>query len=268
MSAREINVSTINLEGGGGGEPAKLQSKTIVVEENKTETVSPDSGFDGLSDVTVEVNVPINDGINMNNNIKFKGSLFTEIDSLNTYNWNNVTDMSDLFAICPRLVSVPQIDTSNVTNMDRAFTNCIALVSVGFDNLQNLETMNDAFYRCSHLKSFPDIPVGKLTALNSAFAGCTRLVSIGLLDFHNVTASNNFLASCTALENLGGFKDASVNLYITSTKLTIESLLNVINNLKDLTGATSKTLSVGETNLAKLTDEQKAVATNKNWVLA
>ena len=31
---------------------------------------------------------------------------------------------------------------------------------------------------------------------------------------------------------------------------------------------TVKTLTLGETNLAKLTDEQKAIAINKNWTLA
>lgn len=43
--------------------------------------------------------------------------------------------------------------------------------------------------------------------------------------------------------------------------------MSAINALKDLTGETSKTLSLGTTNLDKLTDEQKAIATAKNWIL-
>ena len=50
--------------------------------------------------------------------------------------------------------------------------------------------------------------------------------------------------------------------------LTHQSLLNALNGLYDLTGGTSQTLTLGSTNLAKLTDEEKAIATNKNWVLA
>ena len=45
-------------------------------------------------------------------------------------------------------------------------------------------------------------------------------------------------------------------------------MLNMFTALKDLTGEISQTLTLGSNNLAKLTEEQKAIATNKNWVLA
>lgn len=68
-----------------------------------------------------------------------------------------------------------------------------------------------------------------------------------------------------------------------SSKLTYESLINIINNLYDLnitygvydeTGAPGggtlvrQALVLGATNLAKLTDEEKAIATNKGWNLS
>jgi len=53
-----------------------------------------------------------------------------------------------------------------------------------------------------------------------------------------------------------------------SSNLTVESMVAMFNNLKNLTDETAKTLTLGSTNLAKLTDEQKAIATNKNWTLA
>ena len=52
--------------------------------------------------------------------------------------------------------------------------------------------------------------------------------------------------------------------------LTVDSLMNVINNVYDFVGngeTTTRTLQIGTTNLDKLTDEQKAVATNKGWSL-
>ena len=52
-----------------------------------------------------------------------------------------------------------------------------------------------------------------------------------------------------------------------STKFTREELVEIIGNLKAQTSG-SKTLSMGSTNLAKLTDEDKAVATGKGWTLA
>lgn len=54
----------------------------------------------------------------------------------------------------------------------------------------------------------------------------------------------------------------------TSYYLEHDSIVNMLENLADLTGSTAKTLSIGSTNLAKLTDEEKAIATNKNWTLS
>ena len=41
-----------------GGGSANLQSKSVDITENGTTTYSPDSGFDGFSDFSVNVNVP------------------------------------------------------------------------------------------------------------------------------------------------------------------------------------------------------------------
>ena len=71
------------------------------------------------------------------------------------------------------------------------------------------------------------------------------------------------------LADLGGFKNLSIS--ITSyfldrcPNLTVESLMNVINNLATVSG---QTLKFGSTNLNKLTAEQIAVATNKGWTLS
>ncbi|MGN1113820.1 MAG: hypothetical protein ACI4RC_01705, partial [Oscillospiraceae bacterium] len=53
-----------------------------------------------------------------------------------------------------------------------------------------------------------------------------------------------------------------------SCPLTVNSMVSMFENLKDLSGQTAKTLTLGSTNLAKLTDTQKQIATNKNWNLA
>ena len=51
-----------------------------------------------------------------------------------------------------------------------------------------------------------------------------------------------------------------------STKLTHDSLMVVINGLQTVT--TAQKLTLGTANLAKLTDEEKKVATDKGWTLA
>ena len=50
-----------------------------------------------------------------------------------------------------------------------------------------------------------------------------------------------------------------------STRFTHEALVEILNNLATVT--TSRTLTMGSTNLAKLTDADKAIATGKGWTL-
>lgn len=50
--------------------------------------------------------------------------------------------------------------------------------------------------------------------------------------------------------------------------INIESLIQILNNLADRTGQTRYILTLGAANLEKLTAEQKAIATSKNWTLA
>lgn len=88
----------------------------------------------------------------------------------------------------------------------------------------------------------------------------------------------------TKLTNFGGLKDLGKNYLTTAnenygyykldlsscTSLTHNSLMNVINNLYDIATAGVKTqqLVLGSTNLAKLTTEEIAIATNKGWAVS
>ena len=100
------------------------------------------------------------------------------------------------------------------------------------------------------------------------FGGCKSLTSIPLLDTSKVTTMSIILSGCRSLTYFGGFKNLSIS--VTSKfldacpKLTVESLMNVINNLATVSG---KSLKFGSTNLNKLTSEQKAIATKKGWTL-
>lgn len=150
------------------------------------------------------------------------------------------TNYDSLFGDC--LYRVVKLDTSNAYSTGGLFSGCGDLISIPEINISNSNNMGMMFFDCSSLTTIPLLDTSLVTSLYYAFGGCALLT------------------------NLGGFKNLKVDLDLSgSPLLTHESLMNVINNL---TSVTNKTLSLGETNLAKLTDEEKIIAINKGWTLS
>lgn len=112
---------------------------------------------------------------------------------------------------------------------------------------------------------------GSDISTNMMFYGATKLKTIKKIVFNETTqiATNTF-TNTSNLENLTVEGVIAQSLYIHySTKITHDSIMSVINHLKDYSGSgTTYTLNLGENNLAKLTDTEKAVATQKGWTLA
>ena len=89
------------------------------------------------------------------------------------------------------------------------------------------------------------------------------------LDFSYATTPNvKLLYSSPNIENFTMGINFSVSVDFSSqTKLTQESLLSILQQLPEVDGET-QILTLGSTNLAKLSSEQIAIVTNKNWTLA
>lgn len=110
----------------------------------------------------------------------------------------------------------------------------------------------------------------KISNLTSAFSTNPMLKEvIGEIDYSLCTHLTNTFQGDTALEKIsvtpGSIK---VNFYInTSPNLTSETIQSIIDGLADLTGTTTQTLSLHKTVGGKLTPEQKADITAKNWTL-
>ena len=207
------------------------------------------------------------------------GSMFYYCDNLSTVpqlDTSNVTDMSSMFYGCSNLLSIPQLNTSKVTRMYNMFYNCDKLTTIPQLDTSNVTNMSSMFNDCGNLITIPQLDTSKATDISYMFQGCSRLMSIPLLDCSKVTSAYNILnpsyyGDHIYLTYMGGFKNIKVNFDIQKApNLTVQSLMNVINNLYDFRAngeSTTKTLTLGTTNLNKLTDEQKAVAVNKGWSL-
>lgn len=157
-------------------------------------------------------------------------------------------------------------DTENVINMDNIFGSCHNLINIPQLNTSNVNSMSQMCYECSNITTIPLLDTSKVTTLVNAFNGCLKLVAIPALDVSKVSSMTYTFYHCYSLKSIlmTGMKvefDISA-----STKFERADLLIILNNLATVT--TTQTLTMGATNLAKLTDEDKAIATNKGWTLA
>ena len=218
-------------------------------------------------------------------NMFFQCRSLISIPQLDT---SKVTNMSGMFYGCNSLTTIPQLDTSNVTLMGETeryspspwiptvktygmFQNCKSLTTIPMLNTSNVTNMEKMFMGCTSLTTIPQLDTSKLEGSRWMFDLCDNLVSVPRLDMSNNVAcygmfgQNGELRKLTDIGGLIGLKD---NLQLDKCpNLTHNSLMNVINDAADVT-ADPKTLTLGTTNLNKLTDADKAIAINKGWTLA
>ena len=202
-----------------------------------------------------------------------------KMDTINSFDTSNVTNMQYMFNECNYLVTIPQLDTSNVTNMQYFLYYCRNVYEIPMLDTSNVTTMSNLL-RDAKITSFPQWDMSKVTDVSNIFNSCKWLIDVPELDWGAVKnctypfGTGNIPSVC----NLGGFKDLGKEKSISGTtsyflsvlpNLTHESLMNVINKLYDRKTAGYSTLSLkfGSTNLGKLSDEEKAIATNKGYTL-
>ena len=224
--------------------------------------------FSGCSFLTT---IPLLDTHNVTNmSYMFRDcSSLTAIPQLDT---RSVTNMSGMFVGCEHLTTIPQLNTSKVTEMGQMFYNCSFLTTIPLLDTHSVTDMSDMFSGCSHLTTIPQLDTHSVINMNEMFSGCTSIISIPKLDATSlINAQYMFGYDWISLDNFtdfGGLTNLKVDLNLSPCpNLTKESLLNVINEAADVTSS-PKTLTLGTANLNKLTDEEKAIATNKGWTLA
>lgn len=171
---------------------------------------------------------------------------YSEITDLTLYvkpEWTSGrTNMESFFRACSQTSAFPAMDTSSATNIGWMYFSCALLTEVPMTDTSNVTNAQWAFSYDYQLVCIPALDFGKVTNLTSSFTSCVRLEEIHI-------------------KNIGVSFDIS-----SSTKFAREALVEIIGNLKTVT--TNQTLTMGATNLAKLTEADRAVATGKGWTLA
>lgn len=123
----------------------------------------------------------------------------------------------------------------------------------------------------SKLTRAPAIDFARAKYYNQTFQYCYDLQTVEKLVSTADYRWYNTFKECSALVNLtieGTIGKDGFNVSW-STKLTHKSLMSIINALADYHGdGLIHTVTLGEVNLAKLTDAEKAIATERGWTLA
>lgn len=129
------------------------------------------------------------------------------------------------------------------------------------------------FASCDVLEEVEDLGFQPEKYYHSVFKYCRKLHTIEKIRVAEYTNFQDAFYECYALENLTiegviGAKNFNVQ---SSTKLTHDSLMSIINALADYsadTSGTTWTVTLGPENIAKLTEEEKMIAFMKGWDLA
>lgn len=217
------------------------------------------------------------------------GNVKLFIKQVEFLNCNFVTIANDMFSGCSSLTTI-NLPSSLTSIGQSAFNGCSSLTtvnlpsdveSIGAQAFANCSSLTDiklpdsvksidrgAFSNCSSLKTV-NLPSGIVSIGEQTFFNCRLLTTVNLPNSLTSIRGNTF-QQCFSLKyvTLGdNFNCSNLGLY-PSTQYTREIILQWLNALADRTGQKAYTLTIGATNLAKLTEEDILIATNKNWTLA
>lgn len=151
---------------------------------------------------------------------------------------------------------------SSIKNVDAIYSD---LDGNGFKNVKG----NYIFEKCGITYTPSTYIEGSNQNVSSMFSGCPIVIFEGSLNGTTEILNNEAFASCQAiyLSNITRSLDIRNNLAGQYNLYTRAFLLEIFNNgLQTVT--TQQTLKVGAAALALLSDQDKAIATDKGWTLA
>ena len=281
---------------------ANLQDKeTIPTKE--TQVVMADKTYDGLSKVTVnpipnEYIIPsgeieftqngtydVTDKASAKVNIKEKvlgtktittnGTYKAIDDNLDGYSEVEVAtsgvDINEYFNLTKRtsgnytyyIKKFPTIDTSDYTNFTNMFANFRGLEEIPPINTGKGTDFYRFMYMCNNVKRIPQLDFGSAISVDSVWNTGGNVVT---LEYHGGYKDVGKAYSTTDAANSNNYRI----IFSNNILLPHDSLMNVINNLYDIKtkGVKPQRLILGSKNLAKLTAEEVAIATNKGWTVS
>ena len=142
-------------------------------------------------------------------------------------------------------------DFSSIQNMQHTFHGHKGITSLDLSNWKNVNSVTNMAYFCS------DTNISNL--------------DISSFKLYNINNMNYIFDKVPNLTELKFGYDLNCEIGYSNikycTNLTQESVVSVLEGLNDRSNTTSLKAEIGSALIAKLTSDQIAIATNKNWTV-
>lgn len=250
--------------------PKLEESQRIEIVENGNYNVTPSGNYDAIKKVEVNVNVP--EPKLGTKTITSNGTYKAIDDNLDGYSEVEVAtsgvDINEYYNLTKRtsgnytwyIKKLPLIDTSDYTSFSSMFANIRGLEEIPPINTGKGTNFNRFMDMCNNVKRVPQLDFGSAIAVDGVWNTGNNQVT---LEYHGGYKDVGKAYSTTAVANTNSYRIMFYDLIL----LPHDSLMNVINNLYDIKtkGVKPQQLILGSGNLAKLSEEEIAIAQNKGW---
>lgn len=292
------NTTTKNLDLIKAAE-CKLQEKSTTISQNGASSVTPDSGYDGLSKVDITVQVPEKTiQANKTVSITTNGQTIVSPDPSNDGMAQVTVDVnvSGGGGVPAYIPNEPQ----SVTEISNSEINTVVpmnyVVNESVSSLQSSFLLNAPELEFVHLIT----PAGKnvlqslnyflgstnkvkwvtlsntryVTDFSYAFFGCNELEYLGPLDLTNATDVNGIVPTYMSTVNktrFGGFYNLSLDIDLSALDIPDESVWAILYSVKDMTGDSQRTIKFSYNTYSNNEYDWNSYtefASKKNWAIS
>lgn len=250
-----------------------LQDKTVNIIQNGTTSVGPDSGYDGLSNVEVTVDVPSSSqGFPPDwTQLGYEDTPDTIINGFNYAkqikdNWNpNVTSLYNKFSKDTNLLVLPFVDTSKVTNFSGFCENARHLIYIPLIDTSQATTLQNAFNGVT-IAEFPELDTSSCTNFGGAFSNNKALKHFKTINTAKGKAFTNMFKDSEQLQDVEVYDLSSATnlngMFTNCSNLSNESLNNI---MEMLIGATSYSGTKTLKNIGLSSSQATTCQSLSNW---
>ena len=195
-----------------------------------------------------------------------------DLEEVMQYNLRKCEDFTGQFTECTSLQVVPCMYTPVGKFFDNQFKQCVSLKYSPEMLLDNAITVTGQYSGCENLtRILPFGSTSKVTSMKEWFNGCAALKKImSPIDFSSVdneVGTENMFNDCIDLEQVSFVPGTlHVSLSLANSNLTVESILDIIQGLPEVTENKMLNLN-GVSNSIYIDAEVLETARNKNWTI-